>query len=160
MSYLSAFANRMCRLAAWTFMTDSTLAVFLNSPPHVAISEMTGDLPCKEKLFKAESALEFESVLRIEHPGPLTATLSDLVQPLLSPSASSAISHTAEYITAANLLVLICGMSLPMKGNETSAESLQHCIPSLQPQERVFWDQSLLRPYFSRWTDGKTYGTP
>ncbi|KAH7069228.1 hypothetical protein BKA63DRAFT_451013 [Paraphoma chrysanthemicola] len=99
------------RMAVWTFMTDSTLAVFFNSAPHVSISEMTGDLPCAAELFEAETAPEFE---RLEQMTPLgtrkAPILSDLVPYLLSPRASSPLAQAVDYLTAADMLMLVCAL--------------------------------------------------
>lgn len=97
-------------------MTDSTLAVFFNSPPQVAISEMFGDLPCGEKLFEAESALAFERIALQELPEMPGPTLSDLVPSLLFPLASERPAPTTEHITATNLLMLVCGMQTSYNG--------------------------------------------
>ncbi|RSL42852.1 hypothetical protein CEP54_015323 [Fusarium duplospermum] len=48
------------RLATWTFFTDSIFATCFNKCPEIAVSEMTGDLPCEEHLFEAETVSEHE----------------------------------------------------------------------------------------------------
>ncbi|PSN73800.1 hypothetical protein BS50DRAFT_614831 [Corynespora cassiicola Philippines] len=98
------------RVAAWTFMTDSTLATFFNSLPQVAISEMIGDLPCEEDLFKAETTLEFERVALTESSGPQAATLSELVQCLLFPPAPRPLAQAGEPFKATIMLMTICAL--------------------------------------------------
>ena len=90
-------------------MTDSTLAVFFNSPPHVALSEMTGDLPCEEELFNADTALGFKRAALTHCLRPPSATLSNLTSSLLSPGISVSLAHPEDYLTATDMLMLICG---------------------------------------------------
>ena len=86
---------------------------------------MIGDLPCGENLFKAETALEFERVAMMESPGPPAPTLSELVPSLLFPPTSGLSTQAEEHVTAANMLMLICGMPFSVKGDETATEHLQ-----------------------------------
>jgi hypothetical protein len=91
-------------------MTDSDLAIFFNSPPQVAISEMMGDFPCGEALFEAETAIDFERIVSLGLPGPPACALPELMSLLLIAPMSKAPIQVKEHITAANMLILICGM--------------------------------------------------
>ncbi|KAH6628969.1 hypothetical protein C7974DRAFT_393562 [Boeremia exigua] len=98
------------RVAVWTFIADSTLAMFFNGSPHVAISEMTGGLPCREDLFRAETAVEFEHAVSpclLGHPDP---TFPRLMSTLLSVPLLESPAQTVEHVTAANMLILICAL--------------------------------------------------
>ncbi|KAF2819313.1 hypothetical protein CC86DRAFT_413014 [Ophiobolus disseminans] len=98
------------KLAAWTFMTDCILAVFFNSAPRVALSDMTGDLPCEEPLYRAKTALEFEQLLCMRHPRPSVSTLSQLLSLVYSAPVSGTSIRVKEHVTASNMLVLICAL--------------------------------------------------
>jgi hypothetical protein len=112
--YLLAFAYGSRRVAAWTFVTDSTLAIFFNSPPQVAISEMMGDFPCGEALFEAETAIEFERVVSLGLPEPPASALPELMSFLLISPMSEPPIQAKEHVTAPNMLILICGMLLSL----------------------------------------------
>ncbi|KAI8623086.1 hypothetical protein F5Y19DRAFT_459877 [Xylariaceae sp. FL1651] len=47
------------RLVAWVFFTDGLLALFCNSPPNTTVSEMSGDLFCRDKLWDADCSTSF-----------------------------------------------------------------------------------------------------
>jgi len=105
-------------------MTDSTLAIFFNSSPHIAISEMTGDLPCKEDLFRAETAVEFEHAVSPWHLGLPHFSFPELMSTHLFVPSSGSPVQTVEHVTAANMLILICGMLSSVQGDVTAAEYL------------------------------------
>ena len=103
-------------------MTDSTLAVFFNSPPHVALSEMTGDLPYEEELFNADTALVFERAALTHCLRPPTATLSNLTSSLLSPGTPIPLAHPEEHLAATDMLMLICGTLILTISSRIEAE--------------------------------------
>jgi hypothetical protein len=94
----------------WTFVTDATLAIFFNSPPRVAISEMIGDLPCCENLFRAETAPQYEQLILSEHSALPVSTLSGVMTDLVFRPVGESQIEVRKDITAANMLILICGM--------------------------------------------------
>jgi hypothetical protein len=76
----------------------------------VALSEMMGDFPCGEALFEAGTAIEFERLLSQGLPGPPDCALPELMSLLLIAPMSKAPFQAKEHISAANMLILICGM--------------------------------------------------
>ncbi|RSL51256.1 hypothetical protein CEP53_008509 [Fusarium sp. AF-6] len=66
-------------LTTWTFFTDSIFATCFNKCPEITVSEMTGDLPCEESLFEAETVSEYESsVARLPSAASRPQSLSKL----------------------------------------------------------------------------------
>ncbi|KPM42813.1 hypothetical protein AK830_g3721 [Neonectria ditissima] len=49
------------KLAIATFFADAMFVLYLNHPPCTTISEMMGDMPCDERLWSAETEVEFEA---------------------------------------------------------------------------------------------------
>ncbi|KAF2849811.1 hypothetical protein T440DRAFT_468877 [Plenodomus tracheiphilus IPT5] len=99
------------RLAVWTFLTDNMLAMFLNSSPQVAISEMDGDLPCKEDIFNAELVLEFERLNLLQRSRASASTLPELLSLLLDESISAeSLVHVGQKITTGDMLVLVSAL--------------------------------------------------
>lgn len=111
-------------------MTDSTLAIFFNSPPRVAMSEMMGSLPCGEDLFRAETAVEFEHAISLGLLGTPMCTFPRLMSTVLISPLSEPPAQTEETVTGANMLILVCGMLFSARGDKTVAEHLQRYSPS------------------------------
>ncbi|PVH72467.1 hypothetical protein DL98DRAFT_610666 [Cadophora sp. DSE1049] len=111
-------------------------------PPHVAISEMTGDLPCGEDLFKAETALEFERAATVELPGLAAPSLSKLMSSLFLSPVSGSPSQVEEYVTAANMLVLVCALQSVIMTSRMNALASITVEPILRAVDRwkSLWD--------------------
>ncbi|KAH7001758.1 hypothetical protein B0J12DRAFT_587660, partial [Macrophomina phaseolina] len=56
------------RLAVFTIAHDGHLCLFFNNPSQICVAEMIGDVPCRENLFEAETAHEFDRLSAAEWP--------------------------------------------------------------------------------------------
>ena len=92
---------------------------------------MMGDLPCEEDISRAETAVEFEHVVLLGLPefpglpGPPVSTFPRLMFTLLYAPPSEPLLRTEEPVSAAKMLILVCGMFLSVRGDESIAERLQ-----------------------------------
>lgn len=96
------------RIGAWAFMMDSAVAIFFNTAPQVALSEMTGDLPCEDEIFHAKSLSNQECIAFLERQAMAGSTVRDLTLLLLS-TASETPALDEAFITAETMLILMTG---------------------------------------------------
>ena len=108
--FVSHLLIRNDRIGAWTFMLDSAVTIFFNTAPQVALSEMTGDLPCEDRIFRVKSLSNLECVAFAERQAMSGWTLRDLTSFLLS-TAPETPAPDQTLITEEILLMLINGNS-------------------------------------------------
>ncbi|KAH7129589.1 hypothetical protein B0J13DRAFT_645581 [Dactylonectria estremocensis] len=73
----------LVRLVTWTFLTDALPPLLCNQPPSMILSEMTGDLPCDEMLWNAETETDFnkrwlETITTVHHRPNLQQLVTNL----------------------------------------------------------------------------------
>ncbi|KAH6951223.1 hypothetical protein BKA56DRAFT_605853 [Ilyonectria sp. MPI-CAGE-AT-0026] len=99
--------DELCiRIGLWTFLSDGILALFFGSLPQVSISDMTGQLPCREDLFEAETAAEFQRLMSLDPRAGLAQSPFDLTLHLLSNKGSEEDSVRMAQITSASHLTV------------------------------------------------------
>lgn len=111
---LLSLANERCSLAHWTQIYTSLLAGALNSNPLISVSEMIGDMPCREELFEAETAQKFEQLLSLESAGSPSKSLADFIFLLLSDAYPGPEDESFSQITPNDLFIMISGKSCPV----------------------------------------------
>jgi hypothetical protein len=89
-----------------------------------------GDLPCGDDLFEAKTAVEFERAVTLGSPGLPVSTFPQLMSILLFAPVSEPPAQMEIHVSAASMLILVCGMLCP-QGNESAAEYQQRYSPSL-----------------------------
>lgn len=88
---------------------DCQVATFFNCNPQVAISEMVGDFPCREEVFEAKTTSDFKQLVSAMPICPPSQSPSSFISLLLQKSARDSLVHIGSHITAAHLLIIICG---------------------------------------------------
>ncbi|KAH7010525.1 hypothetical protein EDB80DRAFT_715004 [Ilyonectria destructans] len=78
-----AYRESCTRLVAWAFFTDGLLALFCSSPPNTTVSEMSGDLPCRDELWDADCSTSFAAEQNEGEPLLQPPSMKDLVAALL-----------------------------------------------------------------------------
>ncbi|KAH6972052.1 hypothetical protein BKA56DRAFT_646181 [Ilyonectria sp. MPI-CAGE-AT-0026] len=78
-----AYRESCTRLVAWAFFTDGLLALFCNSPPNTTVSEMSGDLPCRDELWDADCSTSFAAEQNEGEPLLQSPSMKDIVAALL-----------------------------------------------------------------------------
>lgn len=71
------------RLANSTFLTDTLWPMFFNNPPAMTLLEMSGDMPCGQEVWEAESEDAFEAAWSNSRLSPGSFCLNTLVGGLL-----------------------------------------------------------------------------
>lgn len=89
------------------------MASALNSNPLISMSEMIGDMPCREELFEAETAQRFEQLLSLEPAGITSKPLADLIFLLLSDACPGPEDESFSRITLDDLFIIISGKAMP-----------------------------------------------
>jgi hypothetical protein len=87
------------------------MAGFFNGAPQVLISEMLGDMTCRDTIFEAETAEDCLHLLSLEGVGPKPQSLAKSTSSLLLDTWVGPTSQIYKRLTASNLLTLICGMT-------------------------------------------------
>lgn len=93
------------RISNYMFWLDSHHALFYNSPPQMAISELTGHFPCDDQVFEAETAGEFEKLVSAEKR-ELPPSPSSLVGSLLHGPLPETLPRL---LSEHQLAIVICG---------------------------------------------------
>ncbi|KAJ8117826.1 hypothetical protein OPT61_g1069 [Boeremia exigua] len=138
--------EKRIRVAAWTYMTDCTLALFFNSPPQIAISEMTGGFPCGEVLFEARSESDFHQLNWMQASGQLPNTLPKLLtdfflRPIPAPDLQADVT-----ITAANMLIVICALlslTMTLRMNLLASDNVETLLRATY-RWKSLWDSFYL----------------
>lgn len=71
------------RLAIWSFVMDSCFAIMFNSCPLLTLGELSIDFPCRNDIFEAETAAEYEYLTMFDSPELRWKTPSQLIKDLL-----------------------------------------------------------------------------
>lgn len=104
-------ANATFRVAAWAVINDSFVAGFFNGNPQIFVSEMVGDMSCREALFEAETADDFLRLLSMGPTEPKPPSLATSISSLLMDVWPGPADPTYKRLTPGNLLTIISGMS-------------------------------------------------
>ncbi|KAH6974781.1 hypothetical protein EDB80DRAFT_830640, partial [Ilyonectria destructans] len=100
------------RLAHWTQIYASLMAGALNSNPLISVSEMIGDMPCREELFEADTAQKFEQLLSLEPAGIPSKPLADFIFLLLSDACPGPEDESFSRLKPADLFIVISALGL------------------------------------------------
>lgn len=128
-----AFIDYDLRLATWAVLSDSFMAGFFNGAPQVLISEMLGDMTCRDTIFEAETAEHCLHMLSHDAVGPKPQSLAKSTSSLLFDTWVGPTSPVYKRLTSSNLLAIICGMAKYITTNRrrifalTSSSSWHHC---------------------------------
>ncbi|KAH8802999.1 fungal-specific transcription factor domain-containing protein [Xylogone sp. PMI_703] len=136
------FDEMRIRIAIWTFLTDTIFAMFFNSPPGVAISEMIGDFPCPEEFFEADTAPRFEQLASLESIGAPPPSPSDFVSSCFEELGPDPQDLRYRGMTVFHLLVTICALQSITIVSRSSLLSQATAGTILRATDtwKVFWD--------------------
>ncbi|THV47489.1 hypothetical protein BGAL_0307g00130 [Botrytis galanthina] len=95
------------RLAICSFFIDSCFAIMFNSYPLLTLGELSIEFPCRNDIFEAETAAEYEHLTMFDSPELRWKTPSQLIKDLLQDTWTGS---SLEHVTAMHLMVTICAL--------------------------------------------------
>lgn len=110
----SSFVHResCIRLAHWVFINDAWFTLFTNHPPAMTFLDMTGDLPCEDALWAAESPKTFQDLMaRQDWGGERVLCLRSVMSGLLGEEWKDETVARFQQMHIKHLLVAILGES-------------------------------------------------
>lgn len=100
------------RLLHWVFINDAWFTLFSNRPPAMTFSDMSGHLPCDDRLWKADSPASFDSFKLQQEFSSSLSYLDALVSGLLGDEWTGSTVASYTRLDIKHFLVLILGMFL------------------------------------------------
>ncbi|TGO07850.1 hypothetical protein BTUL_0242g00150 [Botrytis tulipae] len=94
------------RLAICSFVIDSCFAIMFNSCPLLTLGQLSINFPCRNDIFEAETAAEYEHLTMFDSPELRWRTPSQLTKDLLQDTWTNS---SRGHVTAMHLMVTICG---------------------------------------------------
>lgn len=91
------------RLVTWAFATSNILIIFCNQPPHMTVVEMGGDFPCKEEIWNAKTAEEFETKWKMYADNQCRSSIRDVMTDLTSLNRTKAADDSLASMTIYDL---------------------------------------------------------
>jgi hypothetical protein len=107
-----SFTKLKSRLAHWVQLSSTFVTCFFNTQPHIGVSEMIGDLPCRREVFAASDEHAYLRALNSTNPRSKTASLAVLTEQFLQVS-SPAQPHDEllSFLTSEHLFLVLGGKS-------------------------------------------------
>ncbi|QGI61032.1 hypothetical protein CEK26_005002 [Fusarium fujikuroi] len=133
------------RVAAWTFMNDSLLALFCNHPPIITSKEMTGDLPCSTGIWEADSSMAFQERAQHGLARSYPSSCSEAIAGFLAGEWTPAIRDSFGKLNHSDLFYLSSGLGHHIFHYRTSAASCDHSKMLLRALDR--WDSLWMDAY-------------
>ncbi|SCN89180.1 uncharacterized protein FFMR_04235 [Fusarium fujikuroi] len=133
------------RVAAWTFMNDSLLALFCNHPPIITSKEMTGDLPCSTGIWEADSSMAFQERAQHGLARSYPSSCSEAIAGFLAGEWTPAIRDSFGKLDHSDLFYLSSGLGHHIFHYRTSAASCDHSKMLLRALDR--WDSLWMDAY-------------
>ncbi|KAH7142679.1 hypothetical protein B0J13DRAFT_445200, partial [Dactylonectria estremocensis] len=147
------------RLAHWTQIYASLMASALNINPLISVSEMIGDMPCREELFEADTAQNFEQLLSLEPAGIPSKSLADFIFLLLSDACPEDESFSRLLPTDLFIIISALGLIVAVAKANCLTSTLSNTLHRACRRWKALWDiavanieaDSAVQPGFSKY---------
>ncbi|KAH6974769.1 hypothetical protein EDB80DRAFT_830585, partial [Ilyonectria destructans] len=128
------------RLAHWTQIYASLMASALNSILLISVSEMIGDMPCREKPFEAETAQKFEQLFSLEPAGIPSKPLADFIFLLLSDACPGLEDESFSRLIPTDLFIIISGLIVSVAKANCLTSTLSNALHRACRRWKALWD--------------------
>ncbi|KAI2632551.1 hypothetical protein GGS26DRAFT_582239 [Hypomontagnella submonticulosa] len=131
------------RIGHWAQLCSNLLSGFFKIHPQIYVREMVGDMPCRSKIFEADTPEKFAEALTTEPSGPAPPSLSHSISFLLEDSWPGPEDEAYRHVTPEILLIMLSALGTTLavlRGNclfpTASQALLRACM-----RWRELWDK-------------------
>ncbi|KAF4454962.1 hypothetical protein F53441_2619 [Fusarium austroafricanum] len=126
------------RVAAWTFINDSLMALFCNNPPIMTAKEMTGYLPCANDIWEADSSVAFQERAEQKLIRSYPSSYNEAVAGILADEWTAVMRESFGKLDASDLFYVCASLLRHLFHCRTAAVSPDYPLMLLRALDR--WD--------------------